>query len=77
MALERKDVRAKLDADEHERLKAVAEHDGKDVGEWVEQLILRELTSREAAARKESSLLAALERAGKAGKNREIQAGGE
>jgi hypothetical protein len=77
MALERKDVRAKIDADEHRRLELVADHDGQDIGEWVEHLILRELASREAAARKASSLLEALERAGKPGKNREFQAGGE
>lgn len=71
MALERKDVRFKLDADEHARLVAVAAHDSQDMGEWVEQLVLRELANREAFARRESSLLATLERVGISGKSRE------
>jgi len=72
MALERKDVRAKLDPDDLERLKVLCDFDGLDIGEWVEQLILREIEDRLAAARKASSLTARLERAGKNGKTREI-----
>ena len=71
MALDRKDVRAKLDPSDHKRLEIVSNHDGQDIGEWVEQLILRELDRREAAARRESSLLSALERTGTSGKNRD------
>jgi hypothetical protein len=71
MALERKDVRFKLDPEDHRRLDVVVDHDGKDLGEWVEQLVLRELDRREAAARRESSLLAALERVGISGKTRD------
>lgn len=74
MALDRKDVRFKLDPDDHARLGIVAEHDVQDIGEWVEQLVLRELGRREAAARKESSLLGALERVGISRKNRETPA---
>lgn len=72
MALERKDVRAKLDADDLDRLKAVCEFDEKDIGEWVEQLILREIDRRYAAARKESLLAARIDGLGKTGKNREF-----
>jgi hypothetical protein len=71
MALERKDVRSKLDPPDHRRLEIVVNHDGQDIGEWVEQLILRELDRREAAARRESSLVDALDSLGKSGKNRE------
>lgn len=71
MALDRKDVRFKLDPEEHARLKLVADHDGLDDGEWVEQLVLRELARREALARRESSLLEALARVGISGKNRD------
>lgn len=71
MALERKDVRAKLDAEDLDRLKAVCDFDEKDIGEWVEQLILREIDRRYAAARKESSLVDRLESLGKTGKSRE------
>jgi hypothetical protein len=46
MSLERKDVRAKLDPAWHGALSAVAEADGKDIGEWVEAVIVRELQRR-------------------------------
>jgi citrate lyase gamma subunit len=72
MALERKDVRFKIDPADHRRLDVVVEHDEKDLGEWVEQLVLRELARREAAARRESSLLVALERAGISRKSRDL-----
>jgi hypothetical protein len=71
MTLERKDVRSKLDPPDHRRLEIVVNHDDMDIGEWVEQLILRELDRREAAARRESSLADALASVGISGKNRE------
>lgn len=71
MTLERKDVRAKLDPEDHARLTAVAAHDDRDIGAWVEQLILRELASREAAARREASLVDKLDRLGISGKTRD------
>jgi hypothetical protein len=77
MALERKDVRAKMDPADHRRLETVVSHDDMDIGEWVEQLILRELNRREAAARRESSLVAALDRLGTSGKTRELPGIGE
>lgn len=40
MALERKDVRFKLDADMHAALDAIADVDGKDLGEFVEEIVV-------------------------------------
>lgn len=71
MALERKDVRAKLDPDDHERMARIAAHDQMDIGEWVEQLILREIDRRREEARRASSLLESLDGAGITGKNRD------
>lgn len=72
MGIERKDVRAKFDSDAHAQLQAVAEHDGKDIGEWVEHLVLSEIARRYAAARSEASLAGQLERLGISGKTREL-----
>lgn len=41
MALERKDVRAKLDPDEHAALVRIADADGLDIGELVERELLK------------------------------------
>lgn len=71
MSLERKDVRCKLDPDEHEALKVIADHDGVDVGVWVEQLILLELNRRAAQAAEAIALHERLARLGVSGKNRE------
>ncbi len=46
MSLERKDVRVKLDANWHLALADVAEADQCDIGEWVEQLIVKTLQER-------------------------------
>lgn len=46
MALDRKDVRAKLDAEMHEALTVISDADHLDIGEWVEELIVRELKRR-------------------------------
>lgn len=46
MALDRKDVRAKLDPDVHAALTVLAEVDGCDIGEFVERELLRVVRSR-------------------------------
>lgn len=71
MSLERKDVRCKLDPNELEALKVVCEHDGMDIGEWVERLILVEINRRAAQAAEAIALHERLERLGVSGKNRE------
>ena len=40
MALDRKDIRAKLDADMHAKLKAICEFDDIDIGEFIEALLI-------------------------------------
>lgn len=40
MALERKDIRAKLDHDMHAKLKAICDIDGVDMGEYIEAVLL-------------------------------------
>lgn len=73
MSLERKDVRCKLDPNEHEALKVLAEHDGMNDGEWVERLILIEINRRAAQAAEAIALHERLARLGVSGKNRESQ----
>lgn len=46
MALERKDVRAKLDANIHKALTVLCDADRLDIGEWVERLIVGEVRKR-------------------------------
>jgi hypothetical protein len=46
MALERKDIRAKLDPDVHTALCVLCEVDQLDLGEFVEQLLVKEITKR-------------------------------
>lgn len=46
MALERKDVRIKLDADMHAQLACLAEVDEQDIGVWVEALTVAEVKRR-------------------------------
>lgn len=72
MALERKDVRFKLDPNDHERLAVVVSHDNQDIGEWVEQLVLREIESRHVASVTARSLADALDRLGISGQSREL-----
>ena len=50
MALERKDVRVRVDSDMHAMLAAVADADGKEMAEWCEQFIVAELMRRVRAA---------------------------
>lgn len=80
MALERKDVRAKLDPDMHGALTIVCEADQLDIGEWVENLIVRELHRRIHDAKNIAEKTSRLgitgnrrESAGVAGKGRESQ----
>lgn len=46
MAIERKDVRAKLDDDMHIALKAICDLDGVDMGEYIEQLLVPVIQKR-------------------------------
>lgn len=73
MSLERKDVRFKLDPSEHDALKEVVDFDGLEVGEWCEQLVLREIYRRADEAAKAIALHERLARLGISGKNREEQ----
>lgn len=50
MALERKDVRFKIDPDMHAALTALAEIAGKDLGEMCEQIVCGEVEKRLHAA---------------------------
>lgn len=50
MSLERKDIRAKLDADIHQALTVLCEVDDVDIGEFVEREILRVVRERLHAA---------------------------
>jgi hypothetical protein len=68
MAIERKDVRAKLDEEWHRALAVVSDADHQDIGEWVEELIVRELKRRIHDAH---AIAAATQHLGKTGRNRE------
>lgn len=46
MALERKDIRAKLDADMHAALSVLCDVDGCDLGEFIEREIVRVVLKR-------------------------------
>ena len=46
MALERKDIRAKLDAELHAALKAMCDLDGVDMGEWIEAQLVPVIKKR-------------------------------
>lgn len=50
MALERKDIRAKLDPDLHAALTVLCEVDGLDIGEFVERELVRVIKERVHAA---------------------------
>ena len=51
MTIERKDLRLKLDADDHAGLSLLAEADEVDLSEWAERLLKREIRRRVHAAR--------------------------
>lgn len=68
MSLERKDIRAKLDHDMHHALSVLADVDRKDIGEWVESVLIREIERRV----HEATLIAdRIPRLGKTGSGRE------
>lgn len=46
MALERKDVRLKLDANFHKALTVICDADHMDIGDWVEKLVVLEIRKR-------------------------------
>jgi hypothetical protein len=46
MAIERKDIRAKLDDDMHAALKAICDIDGVDMGVFIEQLLVPVIQKR-------------------------------
>ena len=50
MSIERKDLRLKLDADDHAGLQLLAEADEVDLSEWAERLLKREIRRRVHAA---------------------------
>jgi len=68
MSLDRKDVRAKLDADDHHNLSVLADVDGVDIGEWVESVLVREIAKRVHAA---TVIAARAARPGKTGTGKE------
>lgn len=51
MSLERKDVRFKANPEDFDDLKAVVETDGKEIGEWCEEIVMREVHRRIREAR--------------------------
>lgn len=50
MSLERKDVRFKLDHDQHKALGVLAQADDLDIAEWVEAVVRSEIRRRVHAA---------------------------
>jgi len=46
MALERKDIRAKLDADMHAKLKAICDLDEIDIGDFIETCLVPVIEKR-------------------------------
>ena len=68
MSLDRLDIRAKVNPTTHAKLKAIAEVDGRDIGEIIEELVSRYVERRV----HEATLLAEkLSRLGRTGNNRE------
>lgn len=68
MSLERKDIRAKLCPSRHAQLQAIAECDGRDIGEIIEEVMVGWIEQRVRAA---TVLADRLDRLGISGKNRE------
>jgi hypothetical protein len=50
MSIERKDLRLKLDADDHAGLQLLADAEDTDMSAWAEQLLKREIRRRVHAA---------------------------
>lgn len=70
MALERKDIRAKLDPDMHAALAILCEVDALDIGEFVERELVRVIRERVHAA---TVIAQRTERLGISGSSRESQ----
>ena len=68
MSLERKDVRFKLDPEQHQALTVLADVDGVDLGEWVERIVWKEIARRVHEA---TVIATRTGRLGISGKNRE------
>lgn len=68
MALERKDIRAKLDHELHTALREICELEQIDMGEWIEAQLVPLIEKRVHDA---IVLAERLQRAGISGKNRE------
>lgn len=66
--LDRKDIRAKLCPDRHAQLAVIAECDGKDIGELIEEVMVAYIQRRVDEA---TVLAGRLERLGKPGNARE------
>jgi hypothetical protein len=75
MALERKDVRAKLDAEMHQWLTELSEADGIDIGEFVEaaigQVVLKRLHDAHRIAKATPTFGKTREKPGISGSGRE------
>ena len=69
MSLERKDIRAKLDANVHKALSIICDADHMDINDWVEKLIVLEVRRRVHEAQ---SIAAETENLGITGTQREF-----
>ena len=74
MSLERKDVRFKLSAEDHARLKAICEIEETDIDDFIEALVVPVVRKRVHAA---IELADKLRRAGISSHSREFQGGGK
>jgi len=68
MSLERKDVRAKVDADVHQALAAICLAKGIDIAEFIESVIVPEVRR---LVHEATVIVEALPRSGKTGTDRE------
>lgn len=50
MSLDRKDLRIKLDQDDHTGLTLLAESEGRELADWAERVLVREIRRRVHAA---------------------------
>ena len=69
MSLERKDIRAKLDAEHHAQLRAICEIDNVDMGEFIEAVLVPVIERRIHDA---IELAAKFPRSGISGNGREL-----
>lgn len=72
MSLERKDIRAKLDPDDHLGLCVLAEVDGLDIGEWIERVLVKVIRERIHTA---TLIAERVQRRGTSGSTRDRRAG--